>query len=141
LYLLLRLPEFEDPDGGTLVFPLEYGRAELSEVWTKAKPEDIPIKPGATYIFTIHPGQVPAWERAVREENRPQPKIIQLKFQKMSFGDATGFAGSDGQALPNKLNKQRRYRRPTRPHSEAMLNYKLEVITTINRSKKVGVTR
>ena len=48
--------------GDPLVFSLVYGRAELGDIISKARPDDVPIKPGETHIFKIHPGQVPAWE-------------------------------------------------------------------------------
>lgn len=101
LYLLLRLPETKASMGTTLVYPLRYGRSELSDIEVTAGPEDVPIKPGQTHVFKIHRGQVMAWEKQVREKNRPQPSIVELAFQKLSFGDRTGYGGPDGQKVPH----------------------------------------
>src|SRR6185503_7249293 len=39
-------------------------------------------------------------------ENRPFPKHLTVKFQTLSFGDGTGYAGADGQALPHKTPEE-----------------------------------
>jgi len=101
LYLLLRLPEAKISMGTTLVYPLRYGRSKLSDIEFKAEPEDIPIKPGETYSFRIHRGQVMVWEKSVRERKLPQPIIVELAFQKLSFGDRSGYGGPDGQKVPH----------------------------------------
>src|SRR6185369_16993280 len=54
-----------------LIFALVYGRAELGDIITKAGPDDESIKPGETYVFKIHPGQIQAWEKSVREKTQP----------------------------------------------------------------------
>src|ERR1700720_3435455 len=46
---------------GRLVFPQVYGRAELGDIVSKATSNDVPIKPGETYVFTI--GEAPGWEK------------------------------------------------------------------------------
>jgi hypothetical protein len=106
LYMVLILPEIRNETGLNIVFPLAYGRNEIGFATSMATPEDIPIKPGETYAFKIHPGQVPAWEQRQREQNRPQPTRIQLVFQILSFGDGTGYMGSDGTAVPRQISKQ-----------------------------------
>lgn len=100
LYLMLILPE-TIVAGNELAFPLVYGRPEIGDIKTKATYEDIPIKPGETYQFKIHPGQVLAWEKAVREEGRLQPHKVLMHFEILSFGDGTGYAGNDGEPLPH----------------------------------------
>jgi hypothetical protein len=74
-----------------LVFPLTYGRAELGDIITKAGPDDVPIKPGETYVFKIHPGQVPAWEYELRKKTHPDATRIRTNIQMVSFGDGTGY--------------------------------------------------
>jgi hypothetical protein len=74
-----------------LVFSLVYGRAELGDIITKAGAGDIPIKPGETYVFKIHPGQVPAWEQSLREKSHPDALRIKAKLQTLSYGDGTGY--------------------------------------------------
>jgi hypothetical protein len=74
-----------------LVFSLVYGRAELGDIVTKAGPDDVPIKPGETYVFKIHPGQVPAWELSLREKSHPDALRIKAKLEMLSYGDGTGY--------------------------------------------------
>jgi hypothetical protein len=91
---LLLVTDIKAADGHRIVFPLQYGRAGLGDIVSKAWADDTPIKPGETHVFKIHPGQVPAWEKAQREENRPQPKQIRLELHLISFGDGTGYFGN-----------------------------------------------
>ena len=104
IYMLLVLPDVRNRNGVKIVFPLFYGRNELGDTRTKALPEDVPISPGETHVFTISELQIPVWEQLQREENRPQPKRIQLKLQVLSFGDGTGYIGNDGLAVPHPIS-------------------------------------
>src|SRR5215204_1797111 len=86
--------------GFRIVFPLTYGRSELGDVKTKPDPTDIPIQPGETISLKIHPGQLDAWDVARQKENRPFPKHLRVDFQILSFGDATGYFGTDATPIP-----------------------------------------
>ena len=77
--------------GGPLMFALVYGRAELGNIINKAGPSDTPIKPGDTYVFRVHPGQIPAWEEAVMDKSHPEATHIKAKVEVVSFGDGTGY--------------------------------------------------
>lgn len=85
---------------GLLGLTVYYGRAELGDLISKPGADDVPIKPGETYTFTIHPGEVGGWEIAIREGAHPQPTQVKLVFQSLSFGDGTGLFGSDGHPYP-----------------------------------------
>ena len=85
--------------GSRLYLTVYYGRSELGDLITKATPEDVPIKPGETYVFTIHHGEVGGWELAIRDAFHPQPTRIQLNFHWLSFGDGTGL-GPSGNPFP-----------------------------------------
>ncbi len=91
---VLMVTDLNAADGHRIVFPLQYGRAGLGDIISKPWPDDVPIKPGETHIFKIHPGQVPAWEQGQRKENRPQPKKMRFELQLLSFGDGTGYFGN-----------------------------------------------
>lgn len=104
LYLALKFPETNIHEGQDLIYPLVYGRSEIGDIKTHATKEDTPINPGGTYIFKIHPSQVGAWEKSVKEEGRPQPHKAVLFFQILSFGDGTGYAGTDGERLPRSVS-------------------------------------
>ena len=78
--------------GNPAVFPLVYGsRLELGDIITRAVPEDIPIKPGETYVFTIHPGQIGPWEKAVSKGEHPDATKLEADLQILSFGDGHGY--------------------------------------------------
>ncbi|HEX8888820.1 MAG TPA: hypothetical protein VF779_06565 [Pyrinomonadaceae bacterium] len=96
LHFTLVLPEVKDETGNNVGFVLHYGRAELGDIKTKAEPDDVPIKPGETYVFTITDGQVLGWESFVKKQNKLQPKKVILKFGTLSFGDGTGFWATSG---------------------------------------------
>ena len=91
--------------GFRIVFPLVYGRTELGDIKTKAEPADVPINPDETISLTIHPGQLDAWDYARQKENRPFPKHLQVKLQVFSFGDGTGYFGSDAEPIPREIPK------------------------------------
>lgn len=106
LSLLLILPEMIDTNGYNIGFSLHYGRSRLGDIKTKAEAEDIPIKPGGTYVFKVIENQAQGWEEFKREENKLPPRKVVLKFQILSFGDGTGFWGNDGVAAPHKIEKK-----------------------------------
>jgi hypothetical protein len=106
LSLAISLPEITAPDGVGIAFPLHYGRRELGDIETKAGPDDIPIKPGETYVFSLPEITAVSWERFKRRENRPDPKKLILHFQILSFGDGTGFFRTDGIAVPHAPNER-----------------------------------
>ena len=77
-----------------LMFILHYGRPELGDLVTKALPDDVPIKPKETYTLKFHQGQIPAWEKSVREGNHPDATKIRIVLFGLSFGDGTGYFGN-----------------------------------------------
>lgn len=92
---ILMVTDVKAADGHRIVFPLQYGRVGLGDIISKPLSEDVPIAPGDTHVFKIHPGQVPAWEKGQREENRPQPTKLRFELQTLSFGDGTGYFGNE----------------------------------------------
>src|SRR5258708_14685017 len=100
LHLKLNL-ETRGPDGKLVALVLFYGRSDLISITAPLKPEDVPIKPGETHIFTIAERFVRGWERIVREDNVTQPKKVRVIFQFVNFGDGTGFWGTTAAPLPH----------------------------------------
>jgi hypothetical protein len=99
LYLYV-VTDVKAAKGFRIVFPLTYGRSELGDIKTKPEPTDVPIKAGETVSLKIHPGQLDAWDVARQKENRPFPKRLEVTFQILSFGDATGYFGTDATPIP-----------------------------------------
>jgi hypothetical protein len=105
LSLIIDLPGITAPDGIGMAFSLHYGRTELANIETKAAPDDVPIKPGETYVFSLSDHEVDGWERFRQRENKPDAKKLILYFQILSFGDQTGFMRSDGISIPSSPNE------------------------------------
>ncbi|MEA2205673.1 MAG: hypothetical protein QOE77_2449 [Blastocatellia bacterium] len=105
LGLNLILPEIKASDGRSVSFPLHYGRPELSDLEVKANSNDIPIRPGETYVFRIPRNLVLAHETVNQKLTRPQPKKIVLHFNFLSFGDGTGFLGNTGLFFPRSAKE------------------------------------
>jgi hypothetical protein len=102
LSLLIVLPEITIPNGtDNMGFDLRYGRRELFNIETKAGPDDIPIKPGETYVFSLSEIKAQGWERFRQREKKPDAKKFILHFQLLSFGDGTGFVRNDGVPVPH----------------------------------------
>src|SRR3982074_262499 len=93
-FIFLNLATDVRVGGERLVFSLVYGRAELGDIISKAASDDIPISPGETHVFKIHPGQVPAWEKGVRDRHYPEATKLRLELESISFGDGTGYFGN-----------------------------------------------
>lgn len=89
-------PPANMPENSKTGFSLKYGRPELGTLWNLARPEDVPIKPGETYTFTIPEGYVTGLENMKQTWYMPPGatnKIV-IRFNAISFGDGTGFTGS-----------------------------------------------
>src|SRR5215208_424776 len=79
-------------EGIEIVYPIVYGRAQLGDIVTKASSDDVPINPGETHVFEY--GEVPLWEKGVREKLWPQSTKFTAEIQVLSFGDGTGYFGT-----------------------------------------------
>lgn len=80
-------------NGLEMVYPIVYGRAQLGDIITKADNNDIPIQPGETQTFTL--GEAPYFEKGVRENRWPQSTKLTAAIQIISFGDGTGYFGTE----------------------------------------------
>jgi hypothetical protein len=100
LDLWLVYPEITTGSGAPLMMPLRYGRMSFRINTTLALPTDVPIKPKETYVFTIHDMDRRGWEWNKKIKNRPDPTKVELMFVELSFGDGTGFDGTDGKQYP-----------------------------------------
>jgi hypothetical protein len=86
-----------------IVFPLRYGRMELIDFDEPVRPEDTPIKPGESYVFTVPKDDVESFEYHAASINLAQSQIrmVYLIFQQINFGDGTGFVTTGGLPIPN----------------------------------------
>jgi hypothetical protein len=98
LLLSLTLPDILTENNRSLTFPLRYGRPELVDFSAPLQPDDVPIRPGESYVFKIPEQLQQGWARFITRRNLPkdEPKKAQLEFLNLNFGDGTGFGTSDG---------------------------------------------
>jgi hypothetical protein len=92
LYITMDTHVKFEGSGPEIVFPLTYGRVELGDIVTKATSDDVPINPGETII--LNAGDAAAWEKAVREKRWPESTKFRADIQVLSFGDGTGYFGT-----------------------------------------------
>jgi hypothetical protein len=105
LSFILDMPEITAPDGIGMAFSIHYGRGYLGDIGNKAEPGDVPIQPGETYVFSFPDIVVESWAIFKKRENKLDPKKLILLCQILSFGDGTGFVGTDGKSLPRPPNE------------------------------------
>ncbi|HEY0377782.1 MAG TPA: hypothetical protein VGC87_12725 [Pyrinomonadaceae bacterium] len=101
-------PPADAPAGTTVGVILRFGNRDLQDLRNLAGPEDVSIKPGETYVFTIDKGHAEGFENMHRRQNlSPEAtKNFYLRFDTFSFGDGTGFEGGG-------LGGKKDYRRKT----------------------------
>ena len=88
-------PPVGSPENSKVGFTLTYGPSRLGLLWNLAGSEDIPIKPGESYAFTIPEGYATGFEhmKKIWSLQPEQTNKIKIRFQTISFGDGTGFEG------------------------------------------------
>ena len=86
--------------------PIYYGRPEISDPRAKPTEDDVPIKPGESKVFTIHPNVVSAWEKGRREKGRRLPTKVRIEFYQMTFGDGTGLMFNKAVPYPRKTSHE-----------------------------------
>lgn len=84
------------PTKVTTGFGVDYGASRLSDLRVLAGPDDVPIKPGESHVFTIAQAKVIGIEWMNQNMNLSPDawKQVELSFDLISFGDGTGFMGS-----------------------------------------------
>jgi len=102
LEVWLILPETKSENDVQIAFPLRYGRADFIHFNTLPIATDVPIQPGETYTFTIPETYQRGWRAFKVRKNGPDPGKVEIKFVQLSFGDGTGFNGTDALPYPYK---------------------------------------
>jgi len=85
---------------------MNYGRSDLIHFSAPLRPDDIPIKPGETHVFTIPENLMQGWEDYSQDEayGRPHASIVEITLDLVNFGDGTGFQTPTG--VPRKVPRQ-----------------------------------
>jgi hypothetical protein len=102
IYSFYMLMFFDVPtDFGTeLIAPVHYGRPEIGDPKVKATADDVPLKPGESKVFKIHPNVLLSWDKGYREKGWRLPTKVRIKLEGLSFGDGTGLVTNEGVPLP-----------------------------------------
>ncbi|HEY0726491.1 MAG TPA: hypothetical protein VGD38_00375 [Pyrinomonadaceae bacterium] len=91
------------PDGNPYGATMNFGRAEFMTVPGETpKPDDIPIKPGETYVFKLSKPTADGLESFARDYDLPPLKGVMIWFNFLSFGDGTGWEGPQGRRFVAK---------------------------------------
>ncbi|MGA9994351.1 MAG: hypothetical protein WBP93_03000 [Pyrinomonadaceae bacterium] len=98
--LWLDLTGVKTEDGVQVSFPFRYGRVELSTFRAEFTSDDVPLQPGETFTVQIPENSKLGWEDFKARGKRPEPMDFELTFDRLIFGDNTGFAGSQGTPFP-----------------------------------------
>ncbi len=85
--------------GNKLGFWFSYGRIQLVDLAEPVLADDIPIAPGEKHTFKIREGLAKGWEEQSKREGRPEPKVLNLQFEGLNFGDGTGFVTTAGEPV------------------------------------------
>jgi hypothetical protein len=102
LELWLIYPEIIEPNGGPVGVPLRYGRMDFIRFKTRPTEDDVPIKPGETYTYSIPEKDQRGWYARKARGYMSDPKKVLLKFVQLNFGDGTGFNHTDAKPYPYK---------------------------------------
>lgn len=103
LELMIVLPDVQAPEGAATILPLRYGRTKLINFQEPIKAEDVPIRPGESYVLKATEKYLGRLERYFDKIKfaRSEIKTIQVAFQELNFGDQTGYSTTGGIAIPN----------------------------------------
>ncbi len=103
LELDVHFPKTLADDGHPLFIPLRYGRMAFIALDEKVRPEDVPIRPGESYVFKISEDDLNSFEAYIGKRGQwlSDIKLIYFMFSDLSFGDGTAFTTNHGIPLPN----------------------------------------
>src|SRR5215207_4380826 len=108
--LLLLLPGAK-MGGVQPIYQLRYGRRALGSFTAIARPDDVPLAPGASAFIKVPEGEALVWERWRARGAATDPQKLVLVLHQLNFGDGTGLVGRDARPMPNPYAGYRRRRR------------------------------
>jgi len=105
--LLLLLPGAK-MGGLQPVYKLRFGNPALGSFAAVARPEDVPLAPGASAVVKVSEGEALMWEKWRSRGAATEPQKLVLVLHQLNFGDGTGLVGQDGRQMPNPNAGRRR---------------------------------
>jgi len=100
------MPDVLDERGIRVTFPLTYGRGDFYDHDAKPLPEDIPIEPKATHVFTFEETWKRGYEAWRNRNHKGDPTKLELWISHLSFGDGTGFTSMSAVPFPIKRDPE-----------------------------------
>lgn len=113
-----------------LLAPIYYGREEISDPRSIATADDVPIKPGESKVFKIHPNMLLAWDKGYREKGWRLPNKVRIKLVSLTFGDGTGLLFDKGVSYPKaspKTSQRNSFASPSRGKRD-MVNWRSAIM-------------
>ena len=95
----IMLSGIQSSTGNKVGFWLHYGRPQLIDFTAPVQADDVPLKPGEKYTFKIPESSANGWDHSREKEGTPEPKGMKLIFQRINFGDGTGYSDTSGAAV------------------------------------------
>jgi hypothetical protein len=105
ILFLLEVPDAKIADSYQ-AFSIVYGRTALADLDNTPTSDDIPIRPGEIKVMKLDDAAIRGWNEARVSGLVPHGiRGARLIFQRLSFGDGTGFEGTSGTPRSRKDNE------------------------------------
>lgn len=101
----LELSHIRSFSGGRCAYWLHYGRGKLLDSSTPIEKEDVPLLPGERHTFKLSQANAKDWDHMREKEGRPEPRLLEIHFRSINFGDGTGYDLSGYRDYRRKTNQ------------------------------------
>src|SRR5215204_5811944 len=98
--LLLLLPGAK-MGGVRPIYQLRFGNRALGSFTAIARPDDVPLAPGASAVIKVPEDEALVWEDGRARGAATDPQKLVLVLHQLTFGDGTGLVGRDARPMPN----------------------------------------
>jgi hypothetical protein len=122
-----------------LIAPIYYGRPEISDPRSTPTDDDVPIKPGESMVFKIHPNMLLAWDKGYREKGWRLPNKVRIKLGSVTFGDGTGLMFDKGVPYPrpSKTSRRNSFASPPRGKCDTV-NWRSAINTSVQAHQSIS---
>lgn len=93
------------PEGLKYSFRLTYGRYELKKLTALPLPDDKPLLPGESHVFTVDAKVLDGWDKKRDKDKSPKPKHFDFRIQHLGHGDGSGYLGRTGAPFSGRIKQ------------------------------------